>query len=255
MNKTKTIFCDIDGTLFVHNGNVTNQILKETLELLPNSLEAINHWEKLGYNIILTTGRKESCRQITEKQLNNAGIHYDQLIMGIGGGVRVLINDKKDQKNQNDNNTAYSINVVRNKGIHFFDFDSKFVTVPEKQPEKVIKPWGYEELLEYNENYIMKRLFMKENESCSMQYHELKKETIYVLSGKVRLYIGTDINNLEIKELSANENITISPYTIHKMEAIVDSLYLECSTPQLWDVIRLQDKYNRQNTIESDYKL
>ena len=66
-----------------------------------------------GYNIILTTGRKESMRTVTEKQLSEIGIFYDQLIMGIGGGERVLINDMKPTGTQ----TAYSVNLVRNSGI------------------------------------------------------------------------------------------------------------------------------------------
>ena len=95
---------------------------------------------------------------------------------------------------------------------------------------------------------------MKANECCSMQYHELKRETIYVLSGKVRLYIGNDIENLMQKEMLPGDKITILPYTIHRMEGIEDSEYLECSTNELWDVIRLEDKYKRENENEKDYK-
>ena len=94
---------------------------------------------------------------------------------------------------------------------------------------------------------------MKANECCSMQYHELKRETMYVLKGKLRLYIGTDINNLEQREMLPGDKVTIEPYTIHRMEGIEDSEYLECSTPEVWDVIRLADKYKRENTVEKDY--
>ena len=69
---------------------------------------------KKGYNIILTTGRKESLRQVTEKQLSDVGIFYDQLVMGLGGGVRVLINDLKEDS---DMITAVAICVDRDKGI------------------------------------------------------------------------------------------------------------------------------------------
>ncbi len=93
----------------------------------------------------------------------------------------------------------------------------------DNQPKEVIKPWGKEELIECNDNYVVKKLFMKKNECCSLQYHELKKETIYVLNGKLRLYIGTDINNLEKKEMKPGESINISPFTIHRMEGIEDS--------------------------------
>jgi mannose-6-phosphate isomerase len=251
MERPKTIFCDIDGTLWNHVGGVTDQAITNEHTLLNNTSEAINTWDKLGYKIILTTGRKESLREKTEKELLRLGIVYDQLIMGLGGGVRILINDRKPN---GDTNTCYAVNVVRNKGIPYYEFTSKFVTIKDDQPQFVDKPWGREELIEYNDHYVVKKLFMKANECCSMQYHELKRETIYVLSGKVRLYIGTDIEQLEQCEMVAGDKVTITPYTIHRMEGITDCEYLECSTPELWDVVRLNDKYKRENTLESDYK-
>lgn len=246
-----TIFCDIDGTLIKHVGGVSQQIKVYEHELLPNTIEAINTWDKLGYNIILTTGRKESMRQLTENQLTNLGIVYDQLIMGIGGGTRIIINDRKPNI---EKNTCHAINVIRNKGIKYYDFTSKYISISDNQPTEVIKPWGKEELLEYNDKYVVKKLFMKAGECCSLQYHELKKETIYVVSGKLKLYIGTDINNLEEKILLPHNFINISPYTIHRMEGIEDSIYIETSTNEIWDVIRLEDKYKRENTLEIDYK-
>ena len=68
----------------------------------------------MGYTIILTTGRKEGLRDVTKKQLLELGIIYDQLIMGIGGGIRVLINDKKINT---ESQTAIAINLERNEGI------------------------------------------------------------------------------------------------------------------------------------------
>lgn len=251
MERPKTIFCDIDGTLWNHVGGVHEQAICEAYTLLPNTKEAIDKWDRLGYKVILTTGRKESLRKKTENELQRLGIVYDKLIMGIGGGVRIIINDRKQG---GISNTCYSVNVIRNKGIPYYDFTSKFVTIPDEQPKEVIKPWGKEELIEYNDNYVVKKIFMKANECCSMQYHELKRETIYVLSGKIRLYIGREINSLEEREMVAGDNITITPYLIHRMEGIEDSEYLECSTPELWDVIRLEDKYKRENTKEKDYK-
>ena len=66
-NRPKTIFCDIDGTLIKHLGPSTEQCNNDNNELLPNTLDAINLWDKLGYNIILTTGRKESLRKKQRK--------------------------------------------------------------------------------------------------------------------------------------------------------------------------------------------
>ena len=109
-----TIFCDIDGTLVHHQppGSVAKTDAK--LELLPGTIEKLNEWDSKGYCIILVTGRKESMRDITEKQLKDVGIFYDKLIMGIGGGPRYIINDKKPN---NNNDTAHSICLDRNIGI------------------------------------------------------------------------------------------------------------------------------------------
>lgn len=250
-NRPKSIFCDIDGTLWNHVGDVHQQSICKEHKLLNNTIESINLWDKLGYKIILTTGRKESLRNKTEKELEKLGIIYDTLIMGLGGGDRILINDRKEKGLKN---TCYAINLVRNKGIQHYDFTSEYVVISDNQPKEVIKPWGKEELIEYNDHYVVKRLFMKANECCSLQYHELKKETIYVLSGKLFLHIGKDIENLEKRVMNPGDFITINPYTLHRMEGIEDSFYLESSTNELWDVIRLEDKYSRNNETEKDYK-
>jgi mannose-6-phosphate isomerase-like protein (cupin superfamily) len=107
------------------------------------------------------------------------------------------------------------------------------------------KPWGYERHLEINDDYVVKELFMKEGNSCSLQYHEKKHETFYVLKGKLKFYVGLDKYNLEVMYLEVGEHYTIEPLVVHRMEAIVDSLYLESSTNFLDDVIRLEDKYGR----------
>ena len=111
--KPKTIFCDIDGTLFYHHGNLYKQITEDP-ELLPFVKEKMVEWDRKGYNIILVTGRKESCREQTELQLRQAGIFYDRLIMGLGGGERILINDLKPHS---EKETATAINLKRNIGV------------------------------------------------------------------------------------------------------------------------------------------
>jgi len=113
MNRPKTLFIDIDGTLIEHTGNISNQFLS-TPKLLDGTLEKLSEWDRKGYNIILTTGRKEGVRNVTEKQLSELGIFYDQLIMGLGGGIRILINDRKIDQTYD---TALSINLDRNEGI------------------------------------------------------------------------------------------------------------------------------------------
>lgn len=113
MNRPKTIFLDIDGTLIEHCENISQQFLS-TPKLLDGTLEKLSEWDRKGYNIILTTGRREGVRDITVKQLAELGVFYDQLIMGLGGGVRVLVNDRKKDKTHD---TAISINLNRNEGI------------------------------------------------------------------------------------------------------------------------------------------
>jgi ribonucleotide monophosphatase NagD (HAD superfamily) len=80
-NRPKTIICDIDGVLFKHMGDITQQHLI-TPELLPGTKERLKQWDMQGCDIILITGRRESTRKYTEKQLSEAGIFYDHLIMG-----------------------------------------------------------------------------------------------------------------------------------------------------------------------------
>ncbi len=111
---------------------------------------------------------------------------------------------------------------------------------------KVIeKPWGREEILELNNNYMLKRLTMFENCRCSLQYHNNKCETIYVLSGELKILQGQDKDNLKSDIYTQGKVITIQPKIIHRMEAIKESVYLEASTPDVDDTVRLQDDYNR----------
>ena len=107
------------------------------------------------------------------------------------------------------------------------------------------KPWGKEELLEINDHYMVKKLTMWKSHRCSLQYHKEKKETIYVLSGQLKIYSGPSENKLTEKIYGPNDTITLLPGTIHRMEGVEDCVYLEASTPQMEDVVRIQDDYNR----------
>ncbi len=107
------------------------------------------------------------------------------------------------------------------------------------------KPWGKEELIEVNDYYMVKKLTMLSGHRCSLQYHEQKHETIFVLSGSLLVLKGVEKSNLVQQILEANDSVCIPPKTIHRMEAIDDCVYLEASTPQINDVIRLSDDYNR----------
>ena len=102
------------------------------------------------------------------------------------------------------------------------------------------KPWGSEEVLEMNEKYMVKRLTMRNGQRCSLQYHNKKQETIYVLCGKLKIEIGMTDSVFE-----PGESITIFTKTVHRMSAVEDSVYLEMSTPEMSDVVRLEDDYQR----------
>ena len=113
-SRPKTVFCDIDGVLLEHKLSLPNILLSNSEDVvLPMVYEKLDGWERKGYNIILTTGRKECMRKFTEQQLESLGIIYDQLIMGIGGGIRILINDLKPNSDQP---TAIAINLKRDEG-------------------------------------------------------------------------------------------------------------------------------------------
>ena len=110
----KTLFVDIDGTLLKHHGIANKQTLLETI-VLPGVIDKLAEWNGKGYIIVLTTGRRESERKLTIKQLQKIGIQYDHLVMGLGRGSRVLINDIKPDSDNNP--TAVAINIERNKGL------------------------------------------------------------------------------------------------------------------------------------------
>ena len=111
---------------------------------------------------------------------------------------------------------------------------------------KIIKkPWGSETVIEINKRYLLKKLFMKKNHRCSLQFHNYKKETIYVLKGRLKIIIGKNKNKLKSKTYKKGDSITINPKIIHRMEAITDALYLEASTPEMHDVVRIIDDYKR----------
>jgi hydroxymethylpyrimidine pyrophosphatase-like HAD family hydrolase len=109
----KTIICDIDGTIIKHSGGQFTQYGGD-IELLPGVKEKFSEWGSKGHSIVLISGRRESDRELTEKQLSSLGIFYDILILGVSGGERILINDLKPNI---PHNTASSYNVVRNEGL------------------------------------------------------------------------------------------------------------------------------------------
>lgn len=109
------------------------------------------------------------------------------------------------------------------------------------------KPWGREEVVEINDKYMMKKLTMWKGHRCSLQFHNIKKETIYVLEGALQITFGPTQEALEEKVYTAGEYMTLAPGVVHRMAAVEDSVYLEASTPEMEDVVRLSDDYKRED--------
>ena len=116
--RRKAIFCDIDGTILKHLNTSTN-VQTKPAELLQGTLERFNKWDERGYAIIIVTGRRESVREKTEKQLKEFGFFWDYLIMGIGPGMRLLVGDKTP----NGDITNFAINLDRDSGFDQNEFE------------------------------------------------------------------------------------------------------------------------------------
>jgi len=110
---------------------------------------------------------------------------------------------------------------------------------------KVDKPWGHELIWAKTDRYVGKLLFIKAGEALSLQYHHVKDETIMVLSGRMELTTFADGERAETEELAPNVPFHITPGLRHRMVAIEDTQIVEVSTPELDDVVRLEDRYGR----------
>jgi quercetin dioxygenase-like cupin family protein len=111
-------------------------------------------------------------------------------------------------------------------------------------PKRVEKPWGYELIWAHTNAYVGKILHIRKGECLSYQYHTRKDETIYLLHGLMELEVGTAAGRQKMK-LVAGDSYHISPGTKHRMLAVEDCDVLEASTPELDDVVRLEDRYGR----------
>ena len=116
---------------------------------------------------------------------------------------------------------------------------------------KVEKPWGHEVRWAINNKYLGKILHIDRGQKLSRQYHEVKDETIYVLQGLLILELGMDESKNgqaeKIKVLETGESYRIKPGTIHRFCAPREGFVrlIEVSTPEIDDVVRLQDQYGR----------
>jgi len=117
------------------------------------------------------------------------------------------------------------------------------------ETRRVEKPWGYEIWWARTDRYVGKILHVTKGDSLSLQYHRVKDETILLQSGRLLLETapaeGEPLRPLEMKP---GDVFHIRPGTVHRMTGIEDCEILEVSTPELDDVVRLEDRYGRAGT-------
>ena len=119
------------------------------------------------------------------------------------------------------------------------------------EPRRVEKPWGWELIWALADDYCGKVLFVRAGESLSLQYHERKDESWYVQEGRAKLALGV-VGEPEPAEhvIAAGDAFRFRPRTVHRVEALEDTVILEVSTPHLDDVVRLEDAYGRAGTSD-----
>jgi mannose-6-phosphate isomerase len=113
------------------------------------------------------------------------------------------------------------------------------------KPRRVNKPWGHEIWWAQTSAYAGKILVVRAGQALSLQLHREKDESSYLFSGRLRLVTGLTAEGLEERVLAAGESWRNEPGTIHSIEALEDSVVFEVSTPQLEDIVRLDDRYGR----------
>ena len=110
------------------------------------------------------------------------------------------------------------------------------------------KPWGHEEIFANTDEYVGKILAINAGEALSLQYHEVKEETLRVLDGELDMVTGPDVDNLEALRMGPGTVFHVAPGELHRMVAVSDCRLLEVSTNHLDDVVRIEDRYGRKGT-------
>ena len=121
--------------------------------------------------------------------------------------------------------------------------------MPKAVVRRVEKPWGFELIWAHSPRYVGKILHINRGHRLSLQYHNRKEETVHVLAGQLRLVVDEGTGLAEI-DLAPGDSYHIAPLTKHRMIAITDCDLLEASTPELDDVVRLEDAYGRAGTTK-----
>ena len=114
-----------------------------------------------------------------------------------------------------------------------------------EEPRRVEKPWGYELIWAETGGYVGKILHVNAGEALSLQFHEVKDETIFLLSGRMLFQAGPSADELVDYPMVAGQKFRVRTGTVHRMIAETDCDILEASTPHLDDVVRLEDRYGR----------
>lgn len=115
---------------------------------------------------------------------------------------------------------------------------------------RVDKPWGHEIRFICTDRYAGKVLFIKAGSQLSLQYHEQKDEAFLVQDGKLELVLGKG-DEQKVETLGPGEAWHITPHTVHRFRAVTDCTLFEVSTPELHDVVRLEDDFGREGTTDS----
>jgi mannose-6-phosphate isomerase len=115
--------------------------------------------------------------------------------------------------------------------------------------ERVDKPWGYELRFVRTERFAGKVLFIKAGSQLSLQYHEQKDEAFLVQQGRLELVLGKGADE-RVEPLGPNDGWRVEPGTVHRFRAVTDCLLFEVSTPELEDVVRIEDDYGREGTTD-----
>ena len=226
----KTIFCDIDGTLFQHWNEGLSTQLEDTAVLIPGARKMLDKWQAAGHMIILTTGRRESQRKMTEEQLARNNLYFDKLIMGLPRGTRLVVNDHKAGQLPR----AQAVSVLRNSNLISVDTDD------------CKRPWGeYQTLYEEAAVCKTKLVMVEPGQAPSYQVHKLRDEHWIIISGTGAVRVDNITH-----EVVAGDHVYVARNIPHSIKCTsTDQLrFIEVQTGDYFgedDIERLSDVYGR----------